>query len=430
MAEHLAMPQGTGAPRRAKIAIIGGGSPYGAGLLHAFASQAHHPRGLELISTPGSTFVRHVDARLTMERTTLRRAAFSHADSGLTSVRTGGLDEKIPLRTIAMIVEIALRAFRLNATNPSNPVTKAVTHASSSNILGLCDGPVHEVARLAVGQRFLQYTVGLNHGTWTTALCLEGRDMLPQIVERVASSLPLRARTYPFVLQATLTARYGAIPSDYLPDSFPEQVQQYAYRKPTTRAEDSMAMLPEMPAYSREEAYKEVPQLRLVRGGSGVGDFALDILRSILNNTGEEWILNVPNRGTLDVLPADRVSKAPCSVDARGASSLMQGDGGLAIKQRGLICLPGEFEGGRRLDAMKALAANLSVMSYSKAEAVDDHLAAAHAPSLPTRLLKNEAGGRFQLRFLHGIMQREATLTYHCSVQTRPGHGHARGSKL
>ena len=63
----------------------------------------------------------------------------------------------------------------------------------------------------------------------------------------------------------------------------------------------------------------------------------------------------------------------------------------------GLIYLLSEFEGataqvalhGTRRDAIKALAANPLVMSYSKAEAVYDDLAQAHAEYLPERLLRN-----------------------------------------
>jgi 6-phospho-beta-glucosidase len=456
MADRPAEPQATGAtrrPRRAKIAIIGGGSAYCAGLMRAFAFQAHHfpdchltlmdidPQGLELIYTLGTKFFRHTDAQLTLERTSERRAALTDADFVITSLRAGGLparhlDEKLPLRhgligqetvgaggffyalrTIPVVLEIAREmeevaphAFLLNYTNPSNIVTEAITHSSSTRILGMCDGPVHEIAQLAArtgivaagGERLLQRTVGLNHGNWTTAVWQQGKDILPQIVawcqDQLARPLLMTADNYPLVMQTILTARYGAIPSDYLHYYyFPEQVLQYARQKPTTRAEDLMAMLPEILKHYREEAQKERPRLRRVRGGGGFGDFALDILRSILNNTGEEWILNVPNRGTLDFLPTDRVIEAPCRVDARGASPFVQGDGGLALEQRGLICLLSEFEGataraalyGTRLDAIKALAANPLVMSYSKAEAVYDDLAAAHAPYLPARLLKN-----------------------------------------
>ena len=158
-----------------------------------------------------------------------------------------------------------------------------------------------------------------------------------------------------------------------------------------------MAMLPEILTHYREEASKDVPQLTKLRGGGGFGDFALDIVRSILNDTGEEWVLNVPNRGTVDFLANDRIIEAPCRVDARGATPFVQGDGGIALDQRGVICLLSEFEGataqvalhGTRRDAIKALAANPLVMSYSKAEAVYADLAAAHAQYLPERLVKS-----------------------------------------
>ncbi len=421
--------------------------------MRAFAQQPRHFQGcqitlmdidrdgLELIYTLGTKFLRNAGADLVLERTTERRAALTDADFVLTSFRTGGLqarrlDEKIPLRhgligqetvgaggffyalrTIPVVAEIAREmeqvapnAFLLNYTNPSNIVTEAVTHCSPINIIGMCDGPVHEIPRFAAqagialpeGKRLLARTIGLNHGNWTTAVWREGVDILPQIVswcqDYLRTNPQVTLENYSFVMNVTLTARYGAIPSDYLHYYyFPEKVLEYYTQKPTSRAEDIMAMLPDILEHYREEAQKEVPQLTRMRGGGGFGDFALDILRSILNDTGEEWVLNVPNRGTLNFLADDRVIEAPCRVDARGATPFTQGDGGIALEQRGLLCLLSEFEGatarvalhGNRLDAIKALAANPLVMSYSKAEAVYDDLAAAHAQYLPARLLRN-----------------------------------------
>ncbi len=395
--------------RRAKIAIIGGGSAYCAGLMRAFVHQAQvfqgchitlmdtDQDGLELIYTLGAKFFRNAGVDLTLERTTDRLAALTDADFVLTSFRTGGLqarrlDEKIPLRhgligqetvgaggffyalrTVPVVAAIAQemekvapKAFLLNYTNPSNIVTEAVAHCSATKIIGMCDGPVHEIPRFAEkagmvlpsGQRLYHRTVGLNHGNWTTAVWREGVDILPEIVswcqQYLGTNPQMTPENYSFVMTATLTARYGAIPSDYLHYYyFPEKV-------------------------------------------SGFGDFALDILRGILNDTGEEWVLNIPNRGTINFLANDRVIEAPCRVDARGATPFVQEDGGISLEQRGLICLLSEFEGataqvalhGNRRDAIKALAANPLVMSYSKAEAVYDDLAAAHAQYLPERLLK------------------------------------------
>jgi 6-phospho-beta-glucosidase len=195
-----------------------------------------------------------------------------------------------------------------------------------------------------------------------------------------------------------LPAEYEAIPSHYMHYYyFPEQVLQFLQEKPTSRAEDIMADIPAILAHYREEAQKEVPHLTKMRGGDGgFGDFALDILLSLLNDSGEEWVLNVPNNGSINFLADDRVVELPCYVDARGATPLIQGDGGISIERRGLITLLAEYEAataraalwGTRSDAIKALASNPLVMSYSKAEAVYNDLAAAHAQYIPERLQK------------------------------------------
>jgi len=156
-----------------------------------------------------------------------------------------------------------------------------------------------------------------------------------------------------------------------------------------------MAILPQFLTQYRQEAQKEFPDPPALPYIESFGVFALDILSSILNNTGEEWILNIPNKGSLNFLADDRVVELPCRVDARGAMPFTQGDGGIKIEQRGLISQLAEYEGataqvalwGTRRDAIKALAANPLVLSYSKAEQVYDELAAAHRQYLPERLL-------------------------------------------
>ena len=446
--------QATTHPTRqsAKIAIIGGGSPYCAGLMKSIAYEAQsfqgchivlmdiNEEGLKLIYTIGSKLLKHAGADITLEYTTDMKAAINGADFVLTSFRTGGmqarrLDEKVPLkygvigqetvgpggffyalRTVPEVARIATemektapRGFLLNYTNPSNIVTEAVAHCSSVRIIGLCDGPVHEIPQFAQwagiqipeGKRLHHRTVGLNHGNWTTAVWLDGEDVLPRIVEyceNFVNAHPTMTKDhYQHVMLATLTARYGAIPSHYMHYYyFPEIVLKFLQEKQTSRAEDIMNSLGDILAHYREEAQKEVPNLTKMRGGTGFGDFALDIMRSILHNTGEEWVLNVVNNGSLNFLAADRVVELPCRVDARGALPLTQGNGGISIDQRGLICTLAAYESaaataalwGSRRDAIKALAANPLVMSYSKAEEVYDGMAAAEAQYLPERLLK------------------------------------------
>ncbi len=152
-----------------------------------------------------------------------------------------------------------------------------------------------------------------------------------------------------------------------------------------------MAKVPQTIARYRAEALQDTPHL--TPGGTCN---ALEILSAILNDTGDEWVLSIENKGAINFLEDDRVVEMPCMVDARGATSLTQGDGGLEIDQTGLISLIAEHTGataraalwGTRRDAIKALTANPLVMSYSKAEQVYNALAAAHAQYLPERLLR------------------------------------------
>ncbi len=436
----------------ARISILGVSNPYCVGLLKSLLAMSNKLRGchivlmdtneekLELIYTLGSKMFRHANVELTLERTTVREEALADTDFVLTTFRTGGLeaqrlDEKIPLRhgligqeiigaggffnalrTIPLVASLAVEmekvvphALLLNYTSPCNIVTEAITHASGIHAIGLCDGPIHEIREFAQaagveappGQRLYSRTVGLNQTNWTTAVWRDGIDVLPQIVawcENFINTRPeIDISNYTQVMLRILTAHYGAIPSHYMHYYyFSDAVLEFLQHKPTSHAEDIMAILPQLLTHYRAEAQKEVPDPSSLPDNESFGVFALDILSAIINNTGEEWILNIPNKGSLNFLADDRVVELPCRVDARGAMPLTQGDGGIRIEQRGLISQLAEYEGataqaalwGTRRDAIKALAANPLVLSYSKAEQVYDELAAAHKQYLPERLLR------------------------------------------
>ena len=100
---------------RVKIAIIGGGSAYCAGLMQAFVRAGHLLRGseiclmdinqetLEIIWKLGSRMAEAAGADLTVTRTADRRAAIADANFVLTTFRPGGFqarvfDERIPLK--------------------------------------------------------------------------------------------------------------------------------------------------------------------------------------------------------------------------------------------------------------------------------------------------------------------------------------------
>ncbi|MBO0779045.1 MAG: hypothetical protein J2P37_09490 [Ktedonobacteraceae bacterium] len=438
--------------RRAKIAIIGGGSLFCAELVRCFILHINMLKGchitlmdidtanLDLIYTISTRLLQQAGADLTLERTTVLEDALEDADFVLTTFRTGGLqarllDEKLPLQygllghdtvgpggffyalrtapvvagIAATIEKVAPKAFLLNYTTPSTIITEAIAHSSGIRVIGLSNSParsIHLLARMAgveaaPGKRLYPRTVGLNHGNWTTSVWREGVDVLPQIVawceNYIADQPAMAPDNYALMMLITLTAHYKAIPSYHMHHYyFPEQVRNFLLRKATSPAEDILAKLPSILAQYREESRKKLPQLMNLPEDSLSGDYTLDVLRSILNDTGEEWVLNVQNNGSINFIDDDRVVEVPCRVDARGVTPLAQGDGGLELDQTGLIALLAEYEGataraalwGTRREAIKALASNPLVMSYSKAEQIYDVMAVAHARYLPERLLK------------------------------------------
>jgi 6-phospho-beta-glucosidase len=244
-------------------------------------------------------------------------------------------------------------------------------------------------------------TVGLSHGNWTTAIWNGGKNILPEIVnwsqDYINQKPPITAENYILTMQILLTALYGALPSHHMPYYyFPERVLEYIRQQPGSQAEELMARRVTLLKELEQEAQKEKPQIVPIEIYENYDDSALDVLCAILHDTGDEIVLNVPNRGALKFLPEERVAELPCRVDARGATPLTQSEGGLALDQRGLIVQLAEYAGatartalwGTRIDAIKALTANPLVMSYSRAEALYNDLAAAHAEYLPDHLLR------------------------------------------
>ncbi len=438
--------------RRAKIAIIGGGSLYCIGILKSMARQADafqdchitlmdiNKEGLNLVHTMGTKLFQQTGALLTLARTTNQKAAIANADIVLTTFRMGGLaarvlDEKLPLqhglighetagvggffaalRTIPIIAgiaaemeKIAPKAILLNYTNPSTLVTQAVTQSSGIRTLGISNvqnQAIQQIAQhadipLSPGQHLYQRTLGINHSTWTTAVWHNGIDLLPQIITwaEQQTQQEMTPMNYEQVMLALLLTQYKAIPSrDMCYYYFPERVLNFMQQKETTPAEDILATLPTLLSRFQEEAQHEVHEvheLPNIYGSDDFGDFVLDILHALLNDRGTECILSTRHNGALPFLAHDRVIELPCHLDRRGATPLQQDDSSIAIEQRGLLYQLAEYEAataraalwGKRRDAIKALTAHPLVASYSKAEAVYNDLATAHAQYLPQRLL-------------------------------------------
>jgi 6-phospho-beta-glucosidase len=431
---------------RLKIAYIGGGSTRAPGTVAAFIQRGADFAGseivlidieserLEIVRTIATKMARAVNIDLTITATTDRRAGLAGCDAVLTSFRPGGfearrLDERIPLSQGVIGQEtqgpggffMALRSIQImrgsiedieavcpgarlfNYTNPVNIVSQAVTLHSSIPTVSLCEGPLVFPSELVRGvglepEKLDTTMIGLNHGSWTVRHLYGGEDLMPHL-ERVlkrdqaSPRLPLEMRRW-----LELSVTMGSIPASYMRYYyFRDEVLAELQAKPTTRAEDILADVPDYWVHYREQAATDNPVLDPVRSRGGLFELelAVDVMSAVFNDRREVWPVNVPNRGAIPGFADDLVVEVPGFCDRHGVTPLTQSP--LPRHVIGLTQMLAEYQyltaeaawSGSRNDAIRALAANPLVMSLSKAQSLYDEMSAAHRAYLPSRLLED-----------------------------------------
>jgi len=429
---------------RIKLAYIGGGSTRAAGTMASFVHQGENFNGSEvvlidlneerlgIVKSIAQKMANDRGLDLTFTTTTNRRAGLQGCDAVLTSFRPGGfearyLDESIPLKHGVIGQEtqgpggffMALRSIHVtksiiedmeavcpnarlfNYTNPVNIVSEAVTHHTSIPAVSFCEGPMvtnREYVEL-IGldpDKLDAVSIGLNHGSWTIRHLYDGQDFMPLLhegYERISrdGTLPPDERR-----MIELACFMDSLPSDYFRYYyFKDEILAELQAKPTTRAQDIMASVPDYWAHYREQAARDVPELdpNRSRGGIHELELAIDVMDAIYNDRGEVWYVNVPNCCSLADFPDDLVVETIGYVDRNGVVPLVQGN--LPRQVRGLVQMLGEYQAlaaeaawsGNRRDAIRALTSHPLVFSLYKAEAMYDEMAAAHRHYLPERLL-------------------------------------------
>lgn len=430
---------------RIKLAYIGGGSTRAPGTMASLIHQGQNFQGSEvvlidndgshlpLVKTIAEKMAQNYGLDLTVTYTTDRRAGLQDCDAVLTSFRPGGfearyLDESIPLkhgiigqetqgpggffmalRTIHVMQgviddmeSVCPRARLFNYTNPINLVSEAITHHSDLPTVSLCEGPIifpRGIARAArLNPDLVDATmIGLNHGCWSVRHLYDSQDMLPLLqaaCERMRED-PDASRHSLRMLELACTM--DSLPADYFQYYyFKEEVLDELHAKPTTRAQDIMAKVPDYWAHYEEQAASDRPELdpRRSRGGIHELELAIDVMDAVFNDRKEVWPVNVPGRGTMPDFPDDLVVEVPGYVDQHGVQPIAQGY--MPRHVVGLVKMLGEYQAlaaeaawsGTRKDAVRALASHPLVFSLDLAETLYDEMAAAHRQYLPERLLR------------------------------------------
>jgi 6-phospho-beta-glucosidase len=308
-----------------------------------------------------------------------------------------------------------------NYTNPVNIVSEAVTHHTYIPTISLCEGPINGNREFAemIGldpDKLDAVSIGLNHGSWTVRHLYDGQDFIPILraaYERIYhdsgiarddlksitprldyASLVANARSELRLLE--LACWMDSLPSHYFQYYyFKDEILAELQAKPTTRAQDIMASVPDYWTHYREQATRDIPELDPARSRGGIHELelAIDLMDAIYNDRKEVWYVNVPNQGAIADFPDDLVVEVVGYADRNGVAPLVQGH--MPRHVLGLVQMLGEYQAltaeaawsGSRTDAVRALASHPLVFSLHKAQAIYDEMAAAHRQYLPERLL-------------------------------------------
>ncbi len=351
-----------------KLAVVGGGSTYTPELVDGFARLRETlPVGELVLVDPAAERLELVGglARRILARqghpakvvtTDDLDAAVEGADAVLLQLRVGGQaardeDETWPLecgcvgqettgagglakalRTVPVVLDIAERVRRANPgawivdfTNPVGIVTRALlTHGHKA--VGLCNvaiGFQRKFARLldVTPDRVHLDHVGLNHLTWERGVRVDGRDVLPELLERHGPAIAGDLR-----MPYELVRRLGVVPSYYLRYFYQHDRVVEELRTSGSRAAAVAAIERELLEMYADPALDTKPALLEKRGGAYYSEAAVHLIAALLGSgapqAGSEQVVNVRNAGTLPFLPDDAVVEVPARVDASGAAPL------------------------------------------------------------------------------------------------------------
>lgn len=429
---------------RIKLAYIGGGSTRAPGTMASLIAQGANFEGSEvvlidfnherlaLVKTLADKMAQQRGLDLTVTITTDRRDGLRDCDAVLTSYRPGGfearmLDERIPLKhgiigqetqgpggffmalrsihamkaIIADMESVCPKAWLFNYTNPINIVSEAVTHHTAIPTVSLCEGPIifPKMIASAAGldpDRIDAVMIGLNHGCWSVRHHYDGQDLMPILREAYARRQTEAGVDPKHLRMIRLALLMDSLPADYFQYYyFTDEVLAELSAKPTTRAQDILANVPDYWAHYREQAKADDPTLDPARSRGGIHELelAIDAIDAVFNNRGEVLPVNVPNRGAIPDFPDDLVVEVPAYVDRSGVTPLVQP--ALPRQVIGLVKMLGEYQAlageaawsGGRKEAIRALASHPFMHSLEKTEAVYDEMAHALRDYLPERLL-------------------------------------------
>ena len=415
-----------------KLTVVGGGSTYTPELVDGLARLADAVKitelvlvdpdqaRLDLVGPVSARIMRRYGHPARLRWTTGLDEGLDGASAVVLQLRVGGQaarqrDETWPLdygcvgqettgaggfakalRTVPVVLDIAERArsraqadaWIIDFTNPVGIVTRALLDAGHRAI-GLCNSAIGFQRSFAsllgvAPERVALDHVGLNHLTWERAVVVDGADVLPGLIathgEQIAGHTGL---------PASVMEDLGAVPSYYLRYFYAHDAVVAEQRARPSRAEEVARIERELLELYADPALDHKPELLTHRGGAFYSEAAVDLLASLVGDTGDTQIVNVRNAGTFPFLADEAVIEVPAVIGADGAAPVAVTP--LAPPLRGLVAHVSAYEelavdaaqrGGRERVAA-ALLAHPLVGQYELATRLADRLIAENARYLP-----------------------------------------------
>jgi 6-phospho-beta-glucosidase len=417
-----------------KVAVVGGGSTYTPELIEGLAVRDDRVRIDDLVlldidpdrAEIVGGMARRQLARLgwtgRLQISGVLEAALDGADFVVVQLRVGGqaarfVDETLPLRfgtigqettgaggfakalrTVPVVLDIAEKADRLAAsghwivdfTNPVGIVSQALLD-DGHRAIGLCNVAIgfqrRFAARFGVAPEQVELDhVGLNHLTWIRAVCVDGVDRLPEMLDQDGDAI-----AEDIGVPAEFIRALRAIPSYYLRYYYLFESVLADQRRDghATRAEEVAKIERELLTMYRDPTLDEKPALLANRGGAFYSEAAAQLIASLRAGTGDVQVVNIRNDGALAGLPDDAVVEIPARIDRDGAHPV-----DLAPLEADMLALVQAVKGYERLavraaksgdrpTALRALVANPLVGGVDVAEPLLDALLEANAGFLP-----------------------------------------------
>lgn len=312
------------------------------------------------------------------------RIARAHGVIGHDTVGAGGI--AAALRGIPVALEIAdavlahaPAAWFLNASHPAGILTEVLRNRLGERVVGVCATPAGLARRILTvlhdagivedggltdgpgsgptrGEVHADY-VGLNHLGWLRGLTVDGRDLLPELLERPdliesveegrlfgadwirALGCVPNVYLYPFYFtREALAAEREA--GDTTPGAARHTEQSAFFEAMAGRAAGDLVAGEALAAWKdaaprpwlgrpdrggpeRGRPDRNGPDPGVAgRGVTGCEDITLALVHALGNGPAAEFVLDIPNAGRLREFDYDAVIEAPCRVDASGINPL------------------------------------------------------------------------------------------------------------